>query len=201
MAKAWDLSVSASDYFNSFGIDAGDYNFLLYLLTPVSKSATDRKPQDVIHNYMDEHFKKDYLSKVDENIDKYGFHITYVLGDEKGPSFCYSTGLYKNYKIPEIFMSGLPQNLSFDLVGDYAKKFKEKDVPLSRKIDSPTDYFKFPILFIEFENEDLKEYVYSSSRFYGEKEYRYLQLIYPDTNGLFPNDSGYNYNQEILGKI
>jgi hypothetical protein len=150
---------------------------------------------------MDENFKNDYLSKVDENIDKYGFHITYVLENENGPSFCYSTGLYKNYKIPEIFISGLPQNLSFDLVGDYAKEFKEKTVPVNHKISSPTDYFKFPILFIKVENEKLQEYVYSTSRFYGENEYKYLQLIYPDTKGLFPNENDYNYLQEIFGEL
>jgi hypothetical protein len=145
--------------------------------------------------------KKEYLSKVDENIDKYGFHITYVLEDEKGASLCYSTGLFKNYKIPEIFISGLPQNLSFDLVGDYAEKFKEKTVPIKLKINSPTEYFEFQILFIEVDNKNLEEYVYSSSRFYGDNEYKYLQLIYPDTKGLFPNESGYNYNQEIFGEL
>jgi hypothetical protein len=97
---------------------------------------------------MNEKFKKDYFSKVDENIEKYGFHITYVLADEKGPSFCYTTGLFKNYRIPEIFISGLPQNLAFDLAGDYAKQFKDKTVPINRKINSPTDYFEFPIFFL-----------------------------------------------------
>ena len=145
--------------------------------------------------------EKEYLSKVDENISKYGFHITYVLEDEKGPSFCYSTGLFKNYKIPEIFISGLPQNLSFDLVGDYAEKFKQKTVPINLKINSPTKYFEFQILFIEVDNKSLEKYVYSCNRFYGEKEYKYLQLIYPDTKGLFPNESGYNYYQEIFGEL
>ncbi len=145
--------------------------------------------------------EKEYLSKVNENIDKYGFHITYVLEDEKGPSFCYSTGLFKNYKIPEIFISGLSQNLSFDLVGDYAEKFKEKTVPINLKINSPTEYFEFQILFIEVDNKNLEKYVYSSNRFYGEKKYKYLQLIYPDTKGLFPNESGYNYNQKIFGEL
>ncbi|MBL0267597.1 MAG: DUF4262 domain-containing protein [Chitinophagaceae bacterium] len=103
--------------------------------------------------------------------------------------------------MPEIFISGLPQNLSFDLVGDYAKYFRGKTVPLYQKINSPTDYFEFLVLFIEAENEQLKEYVYSSIRYYGSKEYKYLQLIYPDTDGLFPNEKGYNYNQEIFGEL
>lgn len=141
------------------------------------------------------------MSKVDENISKYGFHITYVLEDEKGPSFWYSTGLFKNYKIPEIFISGLPQNLSFDLVGDYVEEFKEKTVPINLKINSPTEYFEFQILFIEVDNKNLEKYVYSSTRFYGDNEYKYLQLIYPDTKGLFPNQNGYNYNQEIFGEL
>ena len=73
-----------------------------------------------------------YHSKVDENVAKFGFHITYVMEDETGPSFCYSTGLYKTYKIPEVFISGLPQNLSFTMVANYAEKFKESVAALEK---------------------------------------------------------------------
>ncbi|MGX7666749.1 DUF4262 domain-containing protein [Flavobacterium pedocola] len=142
-----------------------------------------------------------YHSKVEENVAKYGFHITYVLEDEAGPSFCYSTGLYKNYNIPEIFISGLPQNLSFTMVGDYAKKFKNIIVPINKKLDSFSEDFNFPIYFIEIDNKNLSEHVYATDRFYDGDDYKYLQLIYPDTKGNFPNESGYLYNQEIFGEL
>lgn len=142
-----------------------------------------------------------YHSKVDENVAKFGFHITYVMEDENGPSFCYSTGLYKSYQIPEVFLSGLPQSLSFALVTDYADKFKEKILETNKKINSFSEDFDFPVYFIEVEKENLKDYDYASQRFYGSENYKCVQLIYPDTNSKFPNEPGYLYDQEILGKL
>jgi len=142
-----------------------------------------------------------YHTKVDENVAKFGFHITYVLEDEKGPSFCYSTGLYKSYKIPEVFLSGLPQSLSFTLVSDYADKFKESVLETNKKINSFSEDFDFPLYFIDVEKENLKDYDYTSQRFYEKENYKCVQLIYPDTKGKFPNEPEYLYNQEIMGKL
>jgi hypothetical protein len=47
---------------------------------------------------------KQYHEKVDENIRKYGYHSTFVFS-EKTPSFCYSTGIFKSFGIPKIFIS------------------------------------------------------------------------------------------------
>ena len=144
---------------------------------------------------------EDYHLKVDENVAKFGFHITFVMEDENGPSFCYSTGLYKSYQIPEVFLSGLPQSLSFSLVADYAKKYKENILEVNKKINSFSEDFDFPVYFIEVEEEKLKDYDYASQHFYGNENYKCVQLIYPDTTGKFPNEPGYLYNQEILGKL
>ena len=140
-------------------------------------------------------------SKVDENVAKFGFHITFVMEDENGPSFCYSTGLYKSYQIPEVFLSGLPQSLSFSLVADYAKKYKENILEVNKKINSFSEDFEFPVYFIEVEEEKLKDYDYASQHFYGNENYKCVQLIYPVTNSKFPNEPGYLYDQEILGKL
>jgi hypothetical protein len=54
---------------------------------------------------------KEYHDKIDENIRKHGYHSTFVRADST-LSFYYSTGIYKSFGIPEIFISSLPQNLS-----------------------------------------------------------------------------------------
>jgi hypothetical protein len=146
---------------------------------------------------MTEEQKKEYHAQVDENIKKVGYHITFVFAD-KAPSFCYSTGMYKSFGIPEIFISSLPQNLSFKLVENYLNKFKElKSIQLNKKIDDLTD--RFPIYLIDVPIDILKDYVLSTIRLYNCEEYKYVQLIYPDTNGRFPNDLNYDYDQEIMG--
>ncbi|MCI1187175.1 DUF4262 domain-containing protein [Hymenobacter sp. DH14] len=142
---------------------------------------------------------KEYHEKVEAAIEQYGYHSTFVFGDTT-PSFCYSTGIYKNFGIPEIFISALPQNLSHELIQNYVNEFKDVgSVPLDKRINSLTD--RFPIYLIEAPKDRLKEYVLSSIRFYGDEDFRYVQLIYPDTKGCFPNDAGYNYDQEIVGNF
>ena len=135
---------------------------------------------------------------VDETIKKHGCHITYVLAEKSDPAFCYSTGLFHNFEIPELFISALPQNLSTEIVNSYQNRFSGgKEIRLYKKLTDIIDLF--PVVLIEVERDKLKEYVLSSFRFYGEKKFKYLQCVYPDVKGNFPNDDGYDYDQDVLG--
>ena len=148
---------------------------------------------------MDEQTKKDYHAKVNDNIERYGYHMTFV-DDSKASSFCYTTGIFKTCKIPEIFISALPQNLSFELIRKYVELFnKSKDIPLNTKIDTLTE--RFSVYLIEVPYSRLHNYVLSTLRFYKNEEVKYLQLIFPDTRGLFPTEIGYDYDQEIIGAL
>jgi hypothetical protein len=143
--------------------------------------------------------KEKYFKKVNEDIAEYGFHTTYVMEELGFTPFGYSTGIFENFKRPELFISGLPNGLTTGLVKNYAERYKFGTVPLNEKIE---DLFeRFPVYFIEVENESLSEYVLSSIKHYENKEFKYLQLIFPDLNGNFPNEPNYNYDQEIIGKI
>ena len=142
---------------------------------------------------------KHYHQKVDNNIKKFGYHTTFVLAD-KTPSFCYSTGIYHLFGIPEIFISSLPQHLSHELIKNYVNRFKNKDlIPLDEKIEDLTP--RFPVYLIQAPIDTLMNYVLSSIRFYKDNDYKYIQLIYPDTKGHFPNDIGYEYDQVIIGQF
>ena len=142
---------------------------------------------------------KAYFDHVNANIEKFGYHLTYVSAKDT-PSFCYSTGIYKNFNIPEIFISSLPQGLCSELIENYVNEFQEKEhIPLNEKLDYLID--RFPVYLIEVPILNLQEYVLSSIRFYKKEDYKYIQIIYPDTKGNFPNDSGYDYDQEILGEF
>lgn len=142
---------------------------------------------------------KQYHAAVDNNIEKFGYHSTFVFADSM-PFFCYSTGIYKSFGIPEIFVSALPQNLSHELIKNYVYNFKhQKVVPVNEIIDYLTD--RFAVYFIEVANDKLVDYVLSSVRFYKDKDYKYLQMVYPDVEGYFPDEAGYDYDQVILGSF
>jgi len=148
---------------------------------------------------MTDNRKEKYFKKVYENIAEYGFHTTYVMEELNFTPFGYSTGIFENFKIPEIFISGLPNGLTTGLIKNYVKRYNFGIVPLNKKVGDLFD--RFPVYFIEVENESLTEYVLSSIKYYEGKEYKYLQLVFPDLNGKFPNEQNYDYDQKIVGRI
>lgn len=139
-----------------------------------------------------------YFKMVYDNIEKYGFHNTYVMEEIGFTPFGYSTGIYQNFGIPELFISGLPNGLTNTLINNYVERFKFEEVPLNKKIDNLIE--RFPVYFIDVKNDKLTEYTLSSFKFYENVEFKYLQLIFPDLNGFFPNEAGYDYDQKILGE-
>ena len=142
---------------------------------------------------------KEYFEKLDENIKRSGYQLTYV-SSSNSPDFCYSTGIYRTFNIPELFISSLPQGLCSEIVENYVEAFKANDeIPINQRLDFLTD--RFSVYLIDVPVSKLEEYVLSSIRIYGNEEYKYLQVIYPDTKGNFPNDIGYDYDQEIMGEF
>ena len=148
---------------------------------------------------MNEDQKEKYFKMVHKNINENGFHTTYVTENIGFTPFGYSTGIYENFKIPELFISGLPNGLTTELIKNYSEKYKFGKVPINKKIDDLIE--RFPIYFIEVDNESLTDYVLSSIKYYDNNEYSYLQLIFPDLNGYFPNEPNYDYDQRIFGNL
>lgn len=140
----------------------------------------------------------EYFKIVFGNIEKYGFHTTYVMEEIGFTPFGYSTGIFKNFGIPELFISGLPNGLTNTLINNYAERYKYKNVPINEKIDDLTD--RFSIYFTEVKNELLIDFTLTSFKFYANSDFKCLQLIFPDFNGFFPNETGYKYDQTILNE-
>lgn len=136
---------------------------------------------------------------VDQNIAKHGFHVTYVMEELNFTPFGYSTGLFKSFGIPEVFVSGLPNGLTNTLICNYAEKFKEATIPKLEFIDDLID--RFPVYLTEVSTSDLKEEILASFRLYENDEFRCLQIIFPDLSGNFPHETGYDYDQKIYGEL
>jgi len=149
---------------------------------------------------MEEETKKEiYFKQVYDNINNIGYHTTAILEEKNFTPFAYSTGIFENFKIPELFISGLGPNLSGEIIKNYAEKYKFKEVPINIKINDLTD--RFPIYFIKLDNNDLEDYVLTSIKFYENRNYKYLQLVFPDLNGNFPNEEKYDYDQKLIGNF
>jgi|GEM_PF-1288765 len=143
--------------------------------------------------------KRQYLETIDDDIIKNGFHVTYVLEEKNFTPFGYSTGLFKNFGIPEVFISGLPNGLTNTLIRTYAEIFKGKKIPLYEMLDILID--RFNVYIIPVDSLSLREKVLASYRLYNGPHFESVQIIYPDLNGNFPGEKKYDYDMEIFGTI
>ena len=138
----------------------------------------------------------DYAKRVRDSVARNGFHTTSVGAGEK-PAFSYSTGIYESYAIPEIIISALPPNLSQELISQYVDRFRATGPIIGERITAAKerfDYYLVPVPFVR-----VQDYVLATIKYYGSDPFELLQLIYPDTELLFPGEDGYDYDQELFG--
>ena len=138
----------------------------------------------------------DYAKRVRDSVARHGFHTTSVGAGEK-PAFSYSTGIFESYAIPEIIISGLPPNLSHDLISHYVERFRATGPLIGERVtaaDERFDYYLVPVPFVR-----IQDYVLATIKYYGSDPFNFLQIVYPDTNLLYPGEEGYDYDQELFG--
>ena len=138
----------------------------------------------------------DYAKRVRDSVARNGFHTTYV-GAGQTPRFCYSTGIYESHAIPEIIVSSLPPNLSHELISQYVDRFRATGPLINKRIPAEKerfDYYLVPVPLVR-----IQDYVLATIKYYGSDVFEFLQLVYPDTEQLFPGEEGYDYDQELFG--
>jgi hypothetical protein len=138
----------------------------------------------------------DYAKRVRDSIARKGFHTTSVGAGEK-PAFSYSTGIYESHAIPEIIISALSPNLSHELISQYVERFRATGPLIGERVTAAKerfDYYLVPVPFVR-----IKDYVLATIKYYGKEPFDFVQLVYPDTNLLFPGEEGYVYDQELFG--
>ena len=135
------------------------------------------------------------FNKVDEDIQKYGWHVLSVACEDT-PSFSYSIGFEDTLGHPEVIMSGLSTDLMHELLNDIGELIKKgisfKSGELSNEVVDG-----FPVKFINVSESAMSEYLRVAGGHYGDKGFRALQCVWPDKEGVFQNKS--NQDQEVLG--
>ena len=138
--------------------------------------------------------KSNYFAFLEANIAEHGFHVTYVAGQSP---YSYTVGMVESFNLPELFISSLPRNLSHELSVQYRTRHQDSTPPLNQIIPKRDERFDY--MLISVENADIAELALSTFKYYPGDTTKFLQLIYPDTNSKFPHETGYDYDQLILG--
>lgn len=137
----------------------------------------------------------DVLDKVEKDIDEHGWHVLSVFG--KGVTrFSYSIGFTETLDHPEVLMSGLDTDLMHNLINDIGNLIKQGH-NFSANDLSDKVLKGFPVKFIAVTSENKEEYLRAACSRYGEDDFVALQCLWPDKNGVFPENS--SKSQEVLG--
>jgi hypothetical protein len=136
--------------------------------------------------------------KIIADIKKYGWHTIHVLEDEIGGKYSYTIGLSESFDHPEIVISGLNPDTCSMIFEGIVETIKENfRYEINKRYNDILEGYD-----CIFKSIDINKYdnLFGRSQvYYGEKDYKVLQLFYPDENGNFPWDDGYSLKiQEVL---
>jgi hypothetical protein len=132
---------------------------------------------------LDSH-EKNFVSKIREH----GWFRTSVSADEGHVGFSYSTGLWFTLGFPEIIVFSLKAETAHSVLWNVFREVRAgKKPPVGR----PTAVFaNMNGVFFSVSREHYAEHFGWSRWFYGSDDFPCLQLVWPDTHGVFPWQAG-----------
>ncbi len=142
--------------------------------------------------------------RVARDIERYGCHVISVFDpDGRLPSFSYSIGIQDSSGAPDVIVFGLRPELAGYLVNEYNRRLRK-----GKRFKRGRKYFGFlqgfPVYFEPARRARYVRYAYGCARYYGEREYSMVQLVWPSTKGVWPwNKSASKWlvrNQPMLGR-
>lgn len=134
--------------------------------------------------------------KVFDDVEQYGWHVVKVMGDDSGPGFGYSVGLFKTFGQPEMIIIGLRLDLIHSVINDIGE-----DLRNGRSYQSGGFYSGFiegyDCYFVNVDVKYYSEYVGYARWFYKGDEFPLLQCIYPTKKSVYPWQN--DWPEEISG--
>ena len=136
------------------------------------------------------------------DIKRVGWAVMMVSADKDGPGFAYSIGLYETLSHAEILIMGLPPQTAQQLINLMGYAIQDgKQFEAGKRYDDLAD--GLPLALITMDKRYYRDYLGYAGWFYDGWEFPVLQCIWPDKEGVFPGEQGYDsrffQNQRVLG--
>lgn len=120
-----------------------------------------------------------------KNIEEYGCHILHVMEEDEYPRFSYSIGIEKCTGQSELLITGLKQEIAQWMINEYNNRIKDGEVFEPNKLYE--GFLEgFDVTFKEVEKKYYSEYFGWENWLYKSDNFKVLQLIYPNTSGIWP---------------
>lgn len=124
-------------------------------------------------------------------IREHGWFRTEVLPDSRGPGFSYSTGFTFSADHPELIVFGAESEIARQMLWDSYRNAKEgRPLPVGTRTDQV--FGSVPIYAFPVARRFYPEYLGWSSWFYQGDDFECLQLVWPDREGVFPWEPGFD---------
>jgi hypothetical protein len=134
--------------------------------------------------------------KLADDITVCGWHVIKVLGDEQGPGFGYSVGLFHSYQHAEIIIVGLKLDLIHSIINSIAEEIKNGVVYHAGQYYSGL-IGGYDCYFLEVDKDYYEAYVGQALQYYSGTLFPLLQCIYPTKSNVYPWQS--EWPEQIKG--
>ena len=127
-----------------------------------------------------------------EDIERDGWHLVLEAG-ENSPGVLYSVGLWKTYQHPEVFVSATgtdPRGLA-NSVSRLIRQIAEGQT-LKEESELPNAFGSLPGAVRPVQSMWVPTFLKLASEFYGSSEFPVLQVFWPDAEGVFPWQRGFD---------
>lgn len=131
----------------------------------------------------------EYERNILRHIEEHGCSVTSVFDPEESePPFTYSIGIAKSSGAPELIIVGLDSKISHWMVNEYSRRCQAGE-----RFQSGVLYLGFlegfAVQFGAVTRAHRAKYMRSACWLHGGPEFEAVQLIWPDTAGVWPWDS------------
>ena len=130
--------------------------------------------------------EKNFVAK----IRKHGWFDTQVLGDEQGPGFSYTTGFLLQGS-PEFITFSMKRDITHDVYWDLFRD-AQSGRGFQAGVRSIGVFANLPVYFFNVAERHQREYLGWSRWFYGTEIVPTLHLVWPDRDGVFPWEDGFD---------
>lgn len=143
--------------------------------------------------------------RVAHDVATHGCHVISVFDpEEKTPTFSYSIGIEDSAGVPDVLVIGLSHKLGHSIINHYCRTVRE-GTTYARGVRYDGFLEGFPVLIEPVRARRHAEYTMGCERYYRDRAYRVAQIIWPNTNGVWPWQKGASEwlvaNQPMLGRL
>jgi hypothetical protein len=124
-------------------------------------------------------------------IREYGWFRHSIFGDEDGPGFSYTTGFWVTAAFPEIIVFSLKSDIIHDILWDVFRNVKAGRPP-AMGVATSDIFVNLPAMLLPVSKRFYADYLGWDRWFHAGDEFPCLQLVWPDREGVFPWQHGFD---------